>query len=136
VQNGENSELRSDFVLCITSRRIEAQSDARASDTASGSSPNHDRPFFGRKLASTCKGVGAFFGWRRIKPPQPQRGESKKFHLRVEKSPCSRRVIVLMTRTIRPSESTGAIMTIMYVAATVFAGGIVWGVLGLLLKEI
>jgi hypothetical protein len=41
-----------------------------------------------------------------------------------------------MTRTIKAANQRGPSMTIMYVAATVLAGGIVWGVLGLLLKEI
>ena len=67
----------------------------------------------------------------------PQRGQSKKFHLSVEKSPCSRRGIAAMGITIQKRVgSRGALMGIgEYLAATALVAVILWAVLGLLMQE-
>ena len=67
----------------------------------------------------------------------PQRGQSKKFHPSVEKSPCSRRGIAAMGITIQKRVgSRGALMGIgEYLTATALVAVILWAVLGLLMQE-
>jgi hypothetical protein len=65
-----------------------------------------------------------------------QRGQSKKFHLSVEKSSCSRRGIGAMASTIQTCGIKGALMGIgEYLAATALVAVILWAVLGLLMQE-
>ena len=66
-----------------------------------------------------------------------RRSLSKKFHVRVEKLPWSRRGIgAIASRISDMGNQTGAVMTIAeYVAATALIALIVWAVLGLLLQE-
>jgi hypothetical protein len=68
---------------------------------------------------------------------QPTARLSKKFHVGVEKLPCSRRGIGAIARKIQTcGNQRGTVMTITeYLAATILVALILWAVLGLLMQE-